>query len=70
MLASHESPTEYVVGVTPVPDNVMVEGEPVALLVTVTEPDALPAVVGSKITLKLSFCPAVNVTGVPAPLRL
>jgi hypothetical protein len=32
---------------TPVPDNAIVAGEPVALLVTVTLPLALPLVVGA-----------------------
>lgn len=70
MLAVHDRATEYDAGVTPVPDNDIVAGDPVALLVTVTVPGALPAVVGLKITLKVSFCPADSPTGVPAPLRL
>jgi hypothetical protein len=49
---------------------VIVVGEPVALLVTVTVPLALPAAVGVKITLNVRFCPGVSVTGVPAPLRV
>jgi hypothetical protein len=48
----------------------MVAGDPVALLVTVTVPDVLPAVVGLKIILKASACPADSPTGVPAPVRL
>jgi hypothetical protein len=70
VLASHARATEYVVGVTPVPDKVMVEGDPVALLVMVTVPGALPAFVGAKMTLKVSVWPAESPTGVPAPLRL
>ena len=70
MLASHVRPTEYVVGVTPVPDKVMVEGDPVALLVIVTVPGALPALVGAKMMLKVSVWPADNPTGVPDPVRL
>ncbi len=52
------------------PDNDMVAGDPVALLVMVTVPVALPTLVGAKMTLKVSVCPADNPTGVPAPLRL
>ena len=70
MLASHARATEYAVGVTPVPDNDIVAGDPVALLVTVTVPGALPAFVGLKMTLKVSVCPADSPTGVPTPVRL
>ena len=48
----------------------MVLGEPLALLVTVTVPVSEPAAVGENRTLKVRFCPAVRVTGVPAPLRV
>ena len=54
----------------PVPERAMVVGEPVALLATVTVPLSEPAAVGENTTLKVSFCPAVTVTGVPAPLRV
>ena len=47
----------------------MVAGEPVALLVTLTLPLSVPAAVGENTTPKVRFCPAVSVTGVPAPLR-
>lgn len=46
----------------------MVCGELVALLTTVTEPLILPAVVGSKMALKLVDCPAASVTGNVRPL--
>jgi len=48
----------------------MVAGEPAALLATVTVPLSEPAAVGENTTLKVRFCPAVSVTGVPAPLRM
>ena len=70
MLAVHDRLTECGAACTPVPDRAIVTGEPVAVLVTVTVPEALPADVGLKITPKANCCPAVNVTGVPAPLRL
>jgi len=53
----------------PRPDRVIVAGEPLELLVTVTVPVALPAAVGLKITLKVRVCVGVRVVGVPAPLR-
>lgn len=40
------------------------------MLLTVTEPVALPAALGSKITPNVRLCPAVRVTGVPAPLSV
>ena len=70
MLAVQVRTTECAVGVTPVPDSDMLAGEPVALLVTVTVPGALPAVIGLKMMLKASVCPADSPTGVPAPVRL
>ena len=39
---------------TPVPESEIVAGDPVALLVTVTLPFNVPAVVGSKMTLNVS----------------
>jgi hypothetical protein len=53
-----------------VPERAIVVGEPVALLVTVTAPVALPATGGLKITLKVSCCVGVRVAGALAPLRL
>lgn len=53
---------------TPVPDSVMVAGDPLALLVTVTDPLALPTVVGLKPIEIVRVCPDVTVTGVLAPL--
>ncbi len=70
MLAVQDKVTECGAAWTPVPDRAIALGEPVALLVTVTVAVALPAAVGLKITPKVSCCPAVNVTGVPAPVRL
>jgi hypothetical protein len=68
VLAVHDRPTVCVVCCTPVPDSVIVAGEPVALLVTVTLPGRLPAVVGLKITLNVVLCVGLSVTGVLAPL--
>jgi hypothetical protein len=52
------------------PDSVMVAGEFVALLVTVTLPDTPPAVVGVKTTLRVAVWPAVKVSGGVRPLEL
>ena len=46
----------------------MVAGDPEALLLTTTDPGALPVAVGLKVTVNAKFCPEVNVTGVVAPL--
>lgn len=70
VLAVQFRETEWVVDCTPVPESAIVVGEPVAVLVTVTEPESLPAVVGAKITLNARLCPAVSVTGVLAPLSV
>ena len=53
---------------TPVPVKATVSGEPVALLVTVTDPLALPAVLGLKPIDSVKICPGVRVKGVPKPL--
>lgn len=45
-------------------------GETVAVLVTVTVPVSPPAALGLKITPNVRLCPALRVTGVPAPLRV
>lgn len=52
------------------PESAIVFGEPVAVLVTVTVPVSLPAAVGLKITPNVIACPAVKVTGAPAPLNV
>lgn len=70
MLAVQFRATVCVEGAAPVPERAIVAGEPVALLVTVTVPLSAPPVVGKNTTLKLTFCPALNVTGALAPLRL
>jgi hypothetical protein len=46
-----------------------VPGEPAALLAIVTLPLTLPATVGLKMTLKVSFCEGVSVTGTLAPFN-
>lgn len=70
MLAVHVRVAEWTVASTPVPASAIVLGEPLAVLLTVTEPVALPAALGLKITPKVILCPAVRVTGVPAPLSV
>lgn len=70
VLAVQDKPTVCVVVCTPLPDRGIVAGEPVALLVTVTLPLALPAAVGVKMTLKVMICDGVSVTGVLAPLSM
>ena len=52
---------------TPVPDKLTV-GEELALLVSVTLPLALPAVVGANVSVSVALCPAEMVAGVVTPL--
>jgi len=68
VLAVHDRLTLCVTATTPLPESVIVDGEPVALLVIVTLPLTVPVTVGPKITLKVSFCEGVSVIGTPAPL--
>jgi hypothetical protein len=68
VLAVQFSNTVCELGWTPVPDSVIVAGDPFALLVTVTDPLALPVVVGLKPIEIVRVCPDVSVTGVLAPL--
>jgi hypothetical protein len=56
--------------VTPVPLRATVLGEPVALLVMVMAPVALPVVAGAKVAVKGEDWPAANVSGRVSPLRL
>ena len=57
-------------GVTPVPLNGMFSVGFDPSEVMVTPPVALPPVVGANFTLKLTLCPAFNVTGNANPLML
>jgi len=58
------------VAATPVPLKDIVVGEPGALLVMVTVPVKLPAVVGANTALNVALFPAARVTGVASPLML
>ena len=60
----------WLAGAVPDPDNEMLAGEFVALLVTVTLPETLPAVVGANVALKEVDCPAARVRGSARPLAL
>ena len=55
---------------TPAPLKLIVNGEPLALLATVTVPVAFPVAVGAKFTVKLNVCEAATVAGVLTPVRL
>ena len=55
-------------GCTPVPLTGIASGDPDALLVTDTVPDAFPAVVGANVTDKVTWLDAFKVIGVVAPL--
>lgn len=58
------------VAATPVPDSGIESGEFGALLEMEMEPLAEPAVVGSKATLNVRFCPALMVTEGVSPVML
>lgn len=70
VLAVHASATECVVACTPDPDNVIVAGDPAAVLVTVTVPVSVPATVGLKTTPNVRLCPTDSVTGALAPVSV
>jgi hypothetical protein len=70
VLTVHDRFTLWVTATTPLPESVIAEGEPVALLVIVTLPLTLPVAVGLKMTLKVRLCDGVKVTGTPAPLSV
>ena len=70
MLAPQVSATECEVACIPLPEIVIIAGEPEALLVTLTLPLTAPVAVGAKTTVKVRFCVGVRVTGVEAPARL
>lgn len=55
---------------TPVPLKLIVNGDPLALLVTVTVPVALPTAVGVNFAVKLRVWEAATVAGVLTPVKL
>ncbi len=57
-------------GETPVPVAAIVTGEPVALLVTITDPFTAPDTVGANTIESTVVCPAVSVIGVVIPFSL
>jgi len=57
-------------GATPVPDKGIVRVGLEAVEVIVTLPLTLPVDPGVNVALKLTLCPAVNVTGAVIPLRV
>ena len=52
------------------PERLIVSGEFVALLATVTLPVALPAAEGSNVAVKVAVCPGVRMSPVDTPLAL
>ena len=55
---------------TPAPLRLIVSGDPLASLVTVTLPVAFPTVAGANFAVKLKLCEATTVAGVLTPVRL
>ena len=55
---------------TPVPFNVIVSGDPLALLLTATLPVTLPAEVGAKTTLNVTDTEGLSVQGKAIPFTL
>ena len=55
---------------TPAPLKSIVNGDPLALLVTVTVPEAFPTIVGAKFAVKLKVWEAATVAGVLTPVKL
>lgn len=54
----------------PAPLKLIFNGDPFALLVTVTVPVAFPTAVGENLAVKLVVCEAATVAGVLTPVRL
>ena len=59
-----------IAGAMPAPVTGTLKGELLALLVTVTLPDTLPAVVGANTTLRVADAAAFTVIGVVSPFPL
>ena len=57
-------------GCTPVPLIGIVKGDPGALLVTVIDPEAFPAVVGANVTDNVAWLEAFSVRGVATPVTV
>jgi hypothetical protein len=68
VLAVHPRVTECCTAATPVPETEMLAGEAVALLVIVTVPLAAVVPVGANVTVSVTFCPGVSVSGGVTPL--
>ena len=62
--------TTAICGWTPVPLSEIVNGEFVALLVTVTVPASIPVVPGAKFTLNEVDCPGGRLSGAVVPVRV
>ncbi len=60
--------TTEICGCTPAPESTIVAGEFVALLATLTLPDALPGAVGANCALKVLDCPGARENGKVKPL--
>jgi hypothetical protein len=70
-LAFHVSATEWEEDTCPVPDRVIVVGEPVALLAMLTlAPFTAPGVVGANVTVSVADCPGVSIVPFDTPLAL
>jgi hypothetical protein len=70
VLAFQVSVTECATGWTPVPERVIVAGEFVALLATVTLPVRLPAAAGENVTSSVALCPGARIRPVETPLAV
>ena len=70
VLAVQVSVTECEAGCTPVPESVIVAGELVALLVTVTLPGSEPALDGVKVTFSVAVVPAATIWPEETPLAV
>jgi|SRR5580704_3844096 hypothetical protein len=68
-LSNTDGATEGETADAPVPEKVMVAGEFVALLASVTLPGKLPAVGGVKVASNFADCPGVRIKPAETPLR-
>jgi hypothetical protein len=69
-LSIHDNDTECTIAVTPVPVRPIVAGELVALLLTITDPLAVPLVDGVNVTLTAVLCPGLRIKPPAAPPAL
>src|ERR1019366_932311 len=70
VLGVQDRRTECATAATPAPERLILSGEFVAVLVTVTLPVTLPVAAGVNVTFKVAVCPGVKMIPVDTPPAL